>query len=192
MMISVTDPHLRVSLLMHLIERLDRGELSELLESGACPQMMDKLRQLETGSLLRLGIMHQPEIHFSLNETGLDLSLEAIERHNKEIAELVYFVQNGASLSMLNQLFPTHSTEIIQTYRKLLSNERKAGRASLPDEKTRDAIHKLWHELANEGNGLREQLRVLHLVFPESRIDVLYATVNEFEEVAPSNKRSNP
>lgn len=184
MEVAITDPHLRVSLLMHLIERLDRGELGALLESGVCPKSLDKLRQLEMSSLIRLGAMRQPEIHFSLNSTGLDFGLQTIERQNNEIVELVYFIQNGASLSMLNQFFPAQDIRVIQTYRKLLTNERKTGRTALPDENTRDLIHQSWHAMGEEYpdiSSLRERLMLLHGFFNDYSLDVLYATVNEFE-----------
>lgn len=194
MMVSITDPHLRVSLLMHLIERFDRGELVPLLESGVSPGLLDKLRQLEMGSLLRIGEMRHPEIHFNVSEPGLEFSLEAIERHNNEIAELIYFIHNGASLSMLNQLFPAQDTKLIQQYRRILLDERKVGRTALPDERTRDAIHRLWHSLQNgsgKADSARERLRILHESFQDYRIDVLYATVNEFEELVGANTKGN-
>ena len=52
MMVRVTDNTLRASLLMHLIEQLERGDLAVLLEKGACPRSMDRLRGLAINEIL--------------------------------------------------------------------------------------------------------------------------------------------
>lgn len=185
MMVRVTDSTLRASLLMHLIEQLERGDLAVLLEKGACPQSMDRLRGLAINELLLLASSGHPDIHFSIDGAGFDLGIETLNRRKEETEHLVYYIQNGASQSMLVQLFPATDPRVTQTYRKLLKNHRKTGRIALPDENTRDLIHQCWfgmHEEYPEVSTLRERLMLLHGFFNHFPLDVLYATVNEFNE----------
>jgi len=176
MMVRVTDNTLRASLLMHLIEQLERGDLAVLLEKGACPRSMDRLRGLAINEILHLASSGHPDIHFSIDEGGFELGIETLFRRKQETEHLVYCIQNGASQSMLNQLFP---------YRKLLKNDRKTGRVALPDESVRDLIHQCWfgmNEEYPEITTLREKLMLLHGFFSNYSLDGLYATVNEFNE----------
>jgi hypothetical protein len=190
MLIRVTDNNLRASLLVHLIEQLERGDLSVLLEKGVCPASMDRLRSLTISDILHLASSGWPDIHFSIDENGFDLGIALMDRRKEEAEQLVYYIQNGSSQSMLNQLFPKTDPRIIQTYRKLLKSNRKTGRAALPDEATRDLIHKCWFGMDTEYpeiTSLREKLMLLHGFFNSFPLDVLHSVVNEFNE--PEGKR---
>lgn len=185
MKVRVTDNTLRASLLMHLIEQLERGDLAVLLEKGACPRSMDRLRGLAINEILHLASSGHPDIHFSIDEGGFELGIETLFRRKQETEHLVYCIQNGASQSMLNQLFPSTDPRVIQTYRKLLKNDRKIGRVALPDESVRDLIHQCWfgmNEEYPEITTLREKLMLLHGFFSNYSLDGLYATINEFNE----------
>ena len=185
MMVRVIDNTLRASLLMHLIEQLERGDLAVLLEKGACPKSMDRLRGLAISDLLHLASSGHPDIHFSIDENGFDLGIGVLNRRKEETEHLVYCIQNGASQSMLNQLFPSVDLRVIQTYRKLLKNDRKSGRVSLPDESIRDLIHQCWFGMDAEYpeiTSLLEKFILLHGFFSTFSLDVLHATVNEFNE----------
>lgn len=191
MMVRVMDNTLRASLLMHLIEQLDRGDLAVLLEKGACPKSMDRLRSMTTSELLQLASSGHPDIHFSIDEAGFDLGISTLDRRRRDTEDLFYFLQNGASQSMLNDCFPSVDQKVIRSYRGLLKNDRKTGRVSLPDEVMRDAIHKGWHAIPTEHpdiGTLRERLILLHGYFPGYAMDVLFATVNEFND---SDKRKS-
>jgi len=185
MMIKVTDNNLRAALFIHLIELLERGDLAVLLENGACPKSMDRLRSLRISDLLHLASSGHPDIHFSINENGFDLGIETLDRRKEESGLLVEFIQAGASQSMLNHLFPTTNSRVIQTYRKLLKADRRSGRTALPEGEVRDAIHKNWFNLSeNYPNvtSLREKLWLLYGWHNTFDLDVLYAIVNEFNE----------
>lgn len=186
MMIRVTDHTLRAALLMHLIEQLERGDLAVLLEKGACPQCMDQLRALSSSDVLQLASSGHPDIHFSIDENGFDLGIASLYRRKEETAQLFGFIQGGASQSMLSQLFPTTDKRVIATYRKLLKSDHGVGRTALPDEEIRDLIHKSWHAINEEypnTTSLREQLLLLHGFYNIFSLDVLYATINEFNQV---------
>lgn len=184
-MVRVIDNTLRASLLMHLIEQLERGDLAVLLEKGACPKSMDKLRELAISDLLHLASSGYPDIHFSIDENGFDLGIASLNRRKEETAQLVDFILGGASQSMLSQFFPTIDQRVIITYRKLLKSDRKVGRVALPDEKIRDLIHRSWHAMDEEYPTIsspREKLLLLHGFYNTFSLDVLYATINEFNE----------
>lgn len=192
MMVRVIDNTLRASLLMHLIEQLERGDLAVLLEKGACPKSMDRLRNMSISELLQLASSGHPDIHFSIDESGFDLGVATIDRRKEETEHLIYFIQNGASQSMVHEFFPQVDHRLIQTYRKLMKNDRRIGRVSLPDEKVRDLVHKCWHGMPEEYPRVhtdRERLIVLHGFFQDYPLDVLYAAVNEFRK--PEERKSN-
>ena len=186
MMIRVTDNNLKTALFIHLIEQLERGDLAELLENGACPKSMDRLRNLAISDLLHLASSGHPDIFFSISENGFDLGIETLDRRKEESGLLVNYIQAGASQSMLNQFFPTTDTRIIQSYRRLLKADRRAGRTALPDGEMRDLIHKNWFNLSADYptvTTLREKLWLLHSLHRGHNtfdLDVLYAIVNEF------------
>ena len=190
MMVPITDAVIKVSLLTHLIECMDRGELAALLGNGACPKAMDKLRRLDTSSLIRLANMNHPEIHVTVDAKGIEFGLNELAREDRDRDDLVYFIEHGASLAMLNKLFTSMGSDVIATYRHMLTENRKFGRAALPDESIRDAIHQKWHDisLAEVPTTQRAKLRMLHGLFESFSMDALYTTINEFQEPNPKRK----
>jgi hypothetical protein len=190
MMVPITDAVIKVSLLTHLIECMDRGQLDALLGNGACPKAMDKLRHLDTSSLIRLANMNHPEILLTVDAKGIEFGLNELAREDRDRDDLVYFIEHGASLAMLNKLFTSVGSEVISGYRQRLTENRKFGRAVLPDESIRDAIHQAWHGIshAEVPATQRGKLRVLHGLFESFSMDTLYTTINEFQEPNPRRK----
>lgn len=186
MMVPITDAVIKVSLLTHLIESMDRmdmGELRALLGNGACPKAMDRLRRLDTGSLIRLANMNHPEILVTVDAKGIEFGLNELVREDRDRDDLVYFIEHGASLAMLHKLFTSMGSDVIAAYRQRLTENRKFGRPALPDESIRDAIHQKWHEisLAEVPTTQRAKLRMLHGLFESYSMDALYTTINEFQ-----------
>lgn len=191
MMVRVTDHSLRVALLTHLIEQLKRGDLAPLLEKGACPKSMDRLLAMSIGDLLMMVETGYPDIHFSIDANGFDLGILTLDRQKEEADDLTYFFRHGASQSVIDQMFPNTSACMIQSYRKLLKPYRKAGRATLPDAQSRDRIHQCWAALPAEypqASSMRAKLRLMHETLNTYSIDVLYATVNEFNPTQAQRK----
>ena len=182
--IRVIDPTVRTMIITHLIEQLERGSVEPLLSRGVTPEMMDALRSLSTGDVLQLASSGHPDVHFTLDLNGFRLGLSTLERRKAEMQELAYFIQHGASHSMIAQFFPTTDAEVVRNIRSLLLGDRKPGRAALPADGKRDAIHNAWFSLkaAMPDRPLRARLVTLHGQFPELPLDALFATVNEFGE----------
>jgi hypothetical protein len=183
MMIPVTDTSIKISLLLHLIEHLDRGDLTDVLGNETCPRILDRLRQLNSVGLLRLANMNQPKVSVSFDTDSIDIGLDVLMRQDSEIEDLVHFIRNGASLSMLNQLFVSTDPLVINSYRKMLQCTRKSGRSPLPDPETRDAIHIQWHSIQQTQDSFREKLRKIHGAFNTLSMDVIFATINEFQDI---------
>lgn len=194
MLVRVMNDTLRAQLLIHLIEQLERGDLAVLLEKGTCPRLIDRLRGMSISDLLQLASSGHPDIHFSINEDGFELGIASLDRRREESEHLIYFMQNGATASMLNESFPQMDPRVIQSYRKLIKLDRRNGRVALPDEAVRDLIHKCWHGMPEEYpdmKSLRERLILLHGFFGDYPLDVLYATVNEFKAAEAKEKRKS-
>lgn len=185
MMIPVNDPTLKASLILHMIEMIDRGDIANLIENGANPESLDQIRQLDLSGLLRLVHLGHPVIHFKMPDESVQIGLDTLTRQDEENDDLIYFIQHGASQSMLQHLFKV-SPDIVQSYRRMLSSERSAGRTSLPPEKIREEIQNHWYAMGKEPKepvSIRKRLRQLHAKFNHFSIDVLYATINEFNDI---------
>lgn len=178
-MIRVQDRTLRSMLLTHLVEQIERGGFDHLVAKGIQPSTLDKLRTLTVPDLLHLVETGHPDIHFSIDEAAIDLGMARVELLKTEMNELAYYVENGASLSMLIRLFPRTDQRVIEEYRKLLAPARKPGRPSLPNDKTRDLVHQAWFA-SRDARALRTRLMALHQQFQSIPLETLFATVNEF------------
>lgn len=179
-MIRVVDPTVRTMIFNHLIEQLERGSVEPLMSLGITPEMMDELRALSVGEVMQLASSGYPDVHFSFDVNGFRLGMSSLERRKAEINELAYFIQHGASHSMVAQFFTTTNPEVVKNLRLLLRGDRKSGRAALPSDSKRDEIHNAWFALKSSVQTLRGRLVTLHGQFPEIPLDALYATVNEF------------
>lgn len=183
MMVPVTDANIKTSLLMHLIEHLDRGELIAMLDDNQNHSILDRLRQLNCGALLRLANMNQPKINITFDADSIESGLNLLNRQDQDINDLVYFIANGASLSMLNQLFASIDPTIIDAYRNMLVANRKSGRTPLPSVTDRDVIHQQWHQIQQPQATMRERLRALHAHFNKAfSMDALFTTIHEFAD----------
>lgn len=186
MKLRVTDPGLKASLIIHLIEKIDGGDLDKLLDSGISAESLDKLRALDIPNLIRLIHLGCPEVSFGI-EDNISHGMETLKRQNEETEDIVYFIQHGATQFMLAHLF-RFNAELIQHYRKLLAQESRPGRASMPDARKCEAIQTYWHKLEHvkcltSNETLRKKVRLLHQEFSDVPIDELYAAINEFEKV---------
>lgn len=182
MMMRITNSAIRTTLLIHLVEKLQRGDLVNLLASGVCPQSIEMLRRMSTADVLMLVESGYPDIHFSIDPQGFDHGIHLLARRKEEDEELAYFIQNGTSLSLLNLVFTNISQDKVQTLRSLYKIQRTPGRHSLPPDQIRDQIHQCWSEMPSgqKGESLRRNLLNLHKSFSQFSIDALYATINEF------------
>lgn len=178
-MIRVQDRTLRSMLLTHLVEQVERGGFDHLVGKGLQPETLDKLRALTVPDLLHLVETGHPDIHFSIDEAAIDLGMARVDLLKTEMNELAYYVEHGASLSMLIRLFPRTDQRVIEEYRKLLAPVRGRGRPSLPDDKTRDLVHQAWFS-SKDVRALRTRLMDLHQQFTQIPLEALFATVNEF------------
>ena len=193
MKIKVTDPNVKSLSILQMLEKLGQGDRDRLIEAGVRPESLDKLRSLHIGSLLRLVHLDFPEVHFRIAEESIATGLDTLQRQSEDYDDLAYFIQNGASQTMLNHLF-RFSMDVIQHYRKFLAKDTKPGRTSMPNIRVREEIQLYWYSIDDGdfvvSSSLRKKLRLLHQKFSDYSSDTLYATINEFGDVLPKRKTS--
>lgn len=180
MMIPVTDSGLRIALLLHLIEQIDRGEIPGDIGNY---DVVDRVRKLNGSGLLRLAGFIKPGISVTFDQDAILAGVTKLNTHDEELENLVYFIRNGASLSMLYQYFTVDSDSII-AYRKMLLGQKKAGRSRQPTEAIRNDVHDAWWQIQRAGasDSAIQKLRKLHALFNGYSLEALYTTIKEFDD----------
>jgi len=181
-LIQISNPALRLMVILQLMEHLEYGNLSTLLDCGIEPSQIDHLRTLQLPDLLRLAQMEQPTIGVALDPDGLDRAFSTLTARATHDDLLTYFLVNQASVAMLRRFFKI-GRDTITRYRTAYASVRPVGRTGLPDIETRESILVAWRELAHETD-LRRRYRALHQRFSEHTLEALYAVVNEHGEQA--------
>lgn len=94
---------------------------------------------------------------------------------------LDYFLQNGASAPLIQRLFKRPRREIQRMFDEvgLDQEKRKAIGYRLPGPRERDAIHRAWNALPEQG--MRGYVE-LHRQFPHWPLTALDRVLNEFKE----------
>ena len=181
-MLEVTNPLLKRLILEHIIEQIDGGGITELLQAGFSAEFLDELRGRSARDLIRLSEFDALAFRVSLPEplVGQFLARVDVSRHSAERCE--YFVRHGASVRMVCDLFRMSAADVRTLRGQLLDPEMRAGRQGMPCDEVRDRIHERWHELirVQPDIPLRERIYRLHQSFPDLSIDALSRTLNEF------------
>jgi Protein of unknown function (DUF2857) len=179
--IPVHSEYLRTLIFLHVIEKLQRGEFEDLVQSaGIDPMTLDQLRKLRVDDVLRLSKMPHLTIGLTIDPHGLVHAMETLQKLSSEEILLEYFISHGASIPMLRQLFHVDH-KVVDFYRSVIGPKRNGGRAHLPNSNVRDAIHASWTRSVQEKD-LRRRYQSLHQGFIDFPLDALYAVINEFEE----------
>jgi hypothetical protein len=85
----------------------------------------------------------------------------------REQRELEYFLVQGATPGLIQQLFPSVSTRTVTATRRKLGVEVKRGRPPLPDTDTSEAAYRCWQALGVQEPNLRARYVRLKKHFPE-------------------------
>jgi Protein of unknown function (DUF2857) len=191
MTISLQSPDAKANGLLALVQRIDAGEIESLLKAGFDSETLELLRNVTSTELSRLSNMHTLKMSVGILPTDLNRAIRQLKTSAVYDNELAYFVQHGATLSMLRKYFVGDAKQI-DHLRSLLSAQdvsQKRGRATMPnDESLRDDIHRAWLQIKKKRSEnqqkqnlhLRDELISLHGQFNDLRLDVLYAVINEF------------
>lgn len=186
--IALNNNTIKTALLAHIADQINRGNYDCFLAAGLSPNVLDEVRLMRLDTIARLIDLKTPEIMFDINVHELQAGLKKLKQEDVILNDLLYFIRNGATKSLAIQLFSCDlDQEIIHCNYRLLNGKSKRGRTCMPDTKTRDLIHKYWHNLSDKRDQLsdsfaRTGLIALHKQFNQMSIDSLHATINEFED----------
>jgi hypothetical protein len=188
-MVQVNDIALKTTFLATLIERLDTGDIEPLIRLGIPAEDLDSLRGLSATDLTRLASNRLLTISYHIQPLAISQALTAIRLQSNYETELEAFINAGASLSMLRQLFRT-DIEQVKAYREMLAPRKQPGRPTMPNTAKRDAIHAAWSTLRMQ-HGLptvlksnaitRKSLLSLHQQFSDLSLETIFAVLHEFD-----------
>jgi Protein of unknown function (DUF2857) len=188
-MMPVNDVSLKTTLLVTLLNRINVGDIEPLIALGMPAEDLESLRSLSAADITLLASQPLLTINYAVTPRAINLALAAIKVQTSYEAELEAFINAGASLSMLRQLFRT-DIEQVKSYREMLAHCTKPGRPSMPDAQARDAIHKAWavlraqHGLSvviKSNSATRKALLQLHAQFATVSMEALFSVLHEFD-----------
>lgn len=138
----------------------------------------------EIAQLAKLG---KPELSVTFDSTSLQRSLQTLRHVQGVEAQLQYFLQHGATNSMLAELFHISANAAKakrKAYEAVHPVEGKRRRPSMPNSATREKIHHVWYALRGAATQppKPQDYRSLHDTFPALSLASLYAVVNEFDD----------
>lgn len=176
--LPLVDPHLRLTFLAHLAQRLARGEAVALSAAGFLDRHLQDLRVLSALDLSRLAGVRALGIEVCVDGNGLEegLRLLALMRDARALEE--YFIRNGASARMMHLLFSMRQKSTLAKRRELGGFLPRGG-VQLPDSGVREHIVSEWR-LLRDPDPRTTYLR-LHRVFPELTIAALEAVIRNWE-----------
>ncbi|GKS96788.1 STY4526/YPO1902 family pathogenicity island replication protein [Acidovorax sp. SUPP2825] len=182
-MLAITNPMLKRMLLEHLVEHMDQGGFDALLTAGFTPEFLDSLRHRPARDLINIA-QTELDIRVALPQRAIAACLQRLDWQRRDAHLREYFIRHGASRQMVCQFFKLTADEFRDLRELLVPDGVPSGRPSMPSERLRDEIHRVWHEMERSGEHptLRERIYALHQRFPDLRIQALHATVTEFDE----------
>jgi hypothetical protein len=137
---------LHATVLGWIVQKLERGEVDDLLAAGASPETLETLRRLDARLQVQLAHARRPFISIGINLEVVEQALGELT-HADQYRDLVaYFVQHGATNAMLRELFGMTRQDIEHTRQILLSANSRGGRTPLPSHDERAAILRAWDE----------------------------------------------
>jgi Protein of unknown function (DUF2857) len=188
-MIAIESPEVKAACLLALVDQTDKGQLEHLLSIGHHPKTLDELRQLSSTDLSRMSKVSALKIYMDVDPQALSKAISSQRITNQYDHDMAYFVEHGATLSMLRKYFSGDDQQISHFRDMLQGAERsQLGRTKMPsDTKLRDSIHAAAAKLFKAGGSTgaqpltRTHLIDLHKQFSDMRLDVLLAVLNEFQ-----------
>ena len=173
------DPLLVSALLLRVMAQLDDpGSVPAVAPAHAAA--IAGLRALSAAQTWRLGGMRRSGLSLVIDARQLAENLRALRHSDEEAALIAYFVRHRASRAMLHRMFHV-SHEVIARQQRRLGVRLGQGRPALPDQPTRDAIHRGWADLGRAEADVRRRLVQLHQRFSTYPLVVLHRVIHEFD-----------
>jgi len=175
-MFALEDPQIRLAVIGTLSVEAERLGPKGLNLPGLSAEKIERLGRLTASEIRVLATHRGLPIKVVVDGYQLAETLGAVAR-NRQLRDLeTYFVQHGASCSLMHRLF-SMSRKMTHRRRSELGTSIPAGRYHLPRPRTREQICIAWDKLPPEP--LSKRYFRLHQLFPEFSIAALEATVNE-------------
>ena len=181
--VNVVDPTIRLIVLAHMLQQFDQFDpecIQEYTMAGFDPASIDRLRNMTATDLVRLA-QHSREtsIQISINPTKLVADMNRYEHKREDDRLYEYFVQHGASLNLIMDLFTKRPADV-KRMQLALGVPSQIGRRSLPDDDIRMEITSTWQRLRGEDEWPyrgREHFRTLHETYSTFTIAQLEAVI---------------
>ena len=103
-------------------------------------------------------------------------SYRAIKRDQND---LEFFIQRGATPTLIRQLFPTVSARVVAATRKRLGCDSKGGRPPQTDANTSHDIYRCWQALTEQEPSLRRRYMRLAKHFPDLSLATLCVSLED-------------
>jgi Protein of unknown function (DUF2857) len=162
--------------LVALIEQSDERRLADLLHGGLSPAAIEQLRGLSLADACRLvGGPCGLSIHIDPRQIQHQLSRLAHAKLDREMYE--YFIRNGASPSLLAQLFHITKSDVRRMRKVLAPAVAVGGRPRSPEEPDRGRIEAAWAQLCQDELSERQRFFRLHQDFSQFQIASLETVV---------------
>lgn len=187
-MLPLHDTHVRLTLLNHIAVQLGSGDSGAFRAAGIEADLLEHLRGLSAADLHRLAAMREPMFAVSIDATKLKAGLRALALANEAKAQETYFIQHGASWSLMKRLFKMRHKLTLQRRREL-GVRRRSGRLRLPDFASRERIWRVWAAINDPDP--RARYYQLHQSFRELSLEALETVVSEFEKEAVSSTNTS-
>lgn len=170
--VAISDPVLKRVLLQHLLDQ-EQTDLPDNLAS-----FLENLRQRPMQDFLALTSARTLQVRIYLGEVVP--SLQHLEAQNDEEALLMYFVDHGASRSLLRRLFSVTGARAAELTRA--AGLASQGRTRRIAPNVSDQIHEAWYAInkSEPDLPLRARFHVLHRQFQALKIREIEGVLNEF------------
>lgn len=147
--IPIKDSATRMILLTQLIAQLESSDptnMSQLLAAGVAPDLLERLRNLSVGDIVRFAAgSYGLSIALDCQALGHDLARAERARQDRSLYES--FVRAGASPRLVARLFGVADIEVRRLRRLIAPAMALGGRPRLPEESLRLDIRQAWLRL---------------------------------------------
>jgi hypothetical protein len=175
--IGVQSALLQEIAVLSLIAQIEVGEYQDLIRSGISPSDIERLRGFRAADLKQLAAHMGSAVQVTLDPILFATSLKRLCAIHREAELFEYFIQHGASIPMLRDVFKADSARI-SAARKLLPKPIGGGRPQMPTDCQRRSILQKWQEIGPAVHA-REKYWLLHQMNGQYNLQTLFAVVNE-------------
>ncbi len=152
------EPGLTYQLLGFVSRRIRAGDIEALIKQGVSVEVIDMLRSMTADQLTDLAGSRDPLFNIKVESVAFFRAIKGVQMNTKWSEQQSYFVQQGATVQMMQSLFKLSRANIRELRRWMCSEPSSL---ALPDEQDGDAILLAWQALASIPD-IRDRLIELH------------------------------